>query len=386
MKKQKLTYIANLRLPTEKAHSIQIMKMCEAFSLQDVEVELIIPSKRNNLGELEVFKYYGIQKPFKVKRIPSTDLLGGTILFGQLFYWIDLVTFLISLYFKSRIEKGSIIYSRDPILLLPFSWRDYRLVVEIHSLPVRRRFFLKLLSRASIVVVLTKYLKDVLVDSGFSENIITVAPDGVDIKAFGLNLSKEEVRQKLGLPKEVLLVGYVGAFKTMGMEKGIDTALKSFKSFKGKATLVLVGGHETDIEFYKKIARDLAIAERVIFVGRVSPSMVPFYLKSFDVLIAPFPENQHYKYYMSPLKLFEYMASGVPIILSDLPSLREIVDKSSATFFQPGNPEDLAVAINHALNNPEESKKKVDKSLVLAQEHTWIRRAYDIFNFAKRLK
>lgn len=374
----RIYYIANLRLPTDKAHSVQIMKMCEAFALCGAEVELVVPNKRDNIGEPKIFEYYGVKKPFKMRKIPSTDLLGKTMLFGRLFYWIDLLTFLISLRFTSGFEKDAVIYSRDPILFLPFMGKGRKFLAEIHSLPERRYFFLKLLGRASGVITITRYLKKMLVETGLEENRIAVAPDGVDLEVFNLPLSKLEARRKLRLPEDKILVGYVGMLKTMGMEKGIATALESLKSLPRNLSLVLVGGHPVDVKFYKKSAEVSGLLDRAVFVGRVPPSLVPFYLKSFDLAIAPFPENKHYRYYMSPLKIFEYMASGVPIVVSDLPSIREVLDEESAVFFEPGNQADFAQAIEKALENPDSLAEKAREK---AKEYTWQRRAEKIIEF-----
>lgn len=382
---KKLKYIANLRLPTDKAHSIQIMKMCEAFASQGIDVELIIPDKRNNTEETEVFEYYNIKTPFKIRKISGTDFLGKTRNFGKVFYWIDLLVFLFSLYFTTHFEEGSIIYSRDPILFIPFLNlnREYRLQAEIHSLPARRYLFLKLLKFTKGIVVVTRYLKEMLIEHGFSEEKIIVAPDAVDLKAFDIIISKKEARDRLGLSENKILVGYVGMLKTMGMGKGIDVALASLKGLRPETELVLIGGDQKDIDSYKKLAKELGVHERVQFTGRVPYSSIPLYLKACDVLIAPFPETEHYKYFMSPLKLFEYMASGVPIIASDLPSLREIVDESMVNFVIPDDPKDLSRIITDVLNCYNDALNKAQKSLRGVQAYSWQKRAQNILSFIR---
>ena len=69
----KIIYIANVRMPTEKAHGIQIMKMCEAFSLAEFEVELVVPWRFNKIEE-NAFDFYGVKRNFKIKKIFSLDL------------------------------------------------------------------------------------------------------------------------------------------------------------------------------------------------------------------------------------------------------------------------------------------------------------------------
>jgi glycosyltransferase involved in cell wall biosynthesis len=81
---------------------------------------------------------------------------------------------------------------------------------------------------------------------------------------------------------------------------------------------------------------------------------------------------------MSPLKLFEYMASQRPIISSDLPSVREILDESNCLFCKPDNHKDLAVKILKLIKDSELSKKIANKAFRDVQKYTWDRRVKKI--------
>ena len=70
----KIAYIQNVRIPTERAHGIQIMKMCEALARLGHDVELIVP-RRSNLLKENPFNYYGIRKTFKIRKLPCLDLI-----------------------------------------------------------------------------------------------------------------------------------------------------------------------------------------------------------------------------------------------------------------------------------------------------------------------
>ena len=70
----KLFYITNARIPTEKAHGLQIMQMCEAFARQGFDVELVLPMRKNPIKK-DVFLYYGINKNFSIKYLSSPDWL-----------------------------------------------------------------------------------------------------------------------------------------------------------------------------------------------------------------------------------------------------------------------------------------------------------------------
>jgi glycosyltransferase involved in cell wall biosynthesis len=86
---------------------------------------------------------------------------------------------------------------------------------------------------------------------------------------------------------------------------------------------------------------------------------------------------------MSPLKLFEYMASGTPILASRMPSLEEILDDNSAYFFEPDNINDFKIKLAHIIENQAEAQKIGNQAAIDVREHTWTKRAAHILNFLK---
>jgi glycosyltransferase involved in cell wall biosynthesis len=400
---KKLIYIANARIPTEKAHGIQIMKMCEALAQCDannankankIEVELLTPRRFNSINQ-DPFEYYDAERVFEIKRLPCLDLVYfGLEKFGFL---IQTVTFLISAKIYLFFKRYDILYTREQLVGLFF--KDF--ILEIHSLPSNiKTFHKKIWQKAKTLIVLTSFIKKRLVEAGVKEDKILVAPDGVDLEKFqiqnyqakvpksqddfGIASLKLKIREELGLPQDKILIGYVGMLKTMDMEKGIDVAIQSLKFLDENYILVLVGGKREDIEFYKKQAEESNLSSRVFFIGWVKHKLVPLYLKSFDILITPFPENKHYKFYMSPLKIFEYMASGAPIIASDLPSIREILNENNAVLVEPDNAEKLAEGIKKVLLNKDLADKISKQALEDVQGYTWQKRAEKILEFISR--
>ncbi|HEC30650.1 MAG TPA: hypothetical protein ENI66_01385, partial [Candidatus Yonathbacteria bacterium] len=73
-KLSKIVYVTNTRLPTEKAHGLAMMKLCEAFANVGHEVDVIAPYMWRKSGG-DVFKYYGAKKNFKISKIPTIDLM-----------------------------------------------------------------------------------------------------------------------------------------------------------------------------------------------------------------------------------------------------------------------------------------------------------------------
>jgi glycosyltransferase involved in cell wall biosynthesis len=107
--------------------------------------------------------------------------------------------------------------------------------------------------------------------------------------------------------------------------------------------LVLVGGRPFEVEELRAEARRLGLAEDAVrFVGQQGPEEVVLYLNAADVLTIP---DTVTTITASPLKLFEYMAVGRPILLRELPALREILDDESAVFVPPGDPAAFTAAL-----------------------------------------
>ena len=368
-------------MPIAHAHGFQVMQMAEAFVQNDCEVEIVAPM-RVNPEKRDAFSYYNIKKTFSIKKLPCLDLI--FLNDSNIFFWIQTVTFLIFSWFFLQSKRYDILYTREQATGLFF--KDF--VLEIHSLPKKiKPFHKKIWKKARALVVLTPFIKERIVSWGLPPDKILVSGDGVNLEKFNINLSHEEAREKLNLPKGKKLIGYVGAFRTLGMEKGLNIAIEAMKILPtDNSVLVLVGGHPADIEYYKKMVENLKIENRVIFIGRVSYDLVPAYLAAFDTLIAPFPENEHYSFYMSPMKIFEYMAAKKPIVSTDLPSLRGIIGEGEALLVKPGRVGELAEGLEKVLNVHRLAEEMSEKAFNRVRELTWQKRAESILNFIKNEK
>ena len=219
---------------------------------------------------------------------------------------------------------------------------------------------------------------------GIPENKIVVLGDSADLSQFANLPSKQECRRLLGLPQDRPIIGYIGRFLTLGVEKGIPElvqALADLPLINGEEPLLLcVGGPMDLVPSYLDLARFYGAPEsRLRFVDRVPNREVPLWIRSFDIAVAPFPKSEHYSYYMSPLKLFEYMAGGVPILTTDLPSIREVLKhRETAWLVQPGNPADLAESIKHLINNSCLKNRLSSAACKAVSKHTWQQRASTI--------
>lgn len=377
-KSVKLLYLSTARIPDDWAHVIQMLTMCEAFADAGVEVELVVP-RRARTPKTDPFTYAGVKPNFKITRLFCIDLFAGTE--GKFYYWLRTLSFFIAAKLYLLVKRYDVLYTREHQAGLFFRGFIY----EIHAVPRANDVYWRLVHRARGLVVLTNFIRDRFVKQGIPESHILVAPDAVRVEAFDLQASREEARKELALP-EGYLMGYVGTLKTMQMEKGVACAIGALATLPPDVTLVVVGGEPQDIAEYRALASKEGVSARVIFTGKMPHTEVPLYLHAFDAVVAPFPDFEHYRYFMSPLKIFEYMAAGVPMVVSDLPSLREVLSEKTARFIPPADAPALADSIRELRAHPEAARALAELAYEDARTRfSWNHRAERILTFIRDL-
>jgi glycosyltransferase involved in cell wall biosynthesis len=141
---------------------------------------------------------------------------------------------------------------------------------------------------------------------------------------------------------------------------------------------VIVGGHpaEHDRGRLETLSATLGIGDRVQFTGFVHRRDVAPILERADVLVMPHTATPVSERYASPLKLFEYMATGKPIVASDLAAVREVLsDGDNACLVRAGDPESLASGIANVLEHPDLAERIARRAFDAAVKFTWARRA-----------
>jgi glycosyltransferase involved in cell wall biosynthesis len=163
--------------------------------------------------------------------------------------------------------------------------------------------------------------------------------------------------------------------------KGVDTLLHAAAA-DSEAQYVLVGGteevgaNEPDIERLKGLAHRLNVADRVQFTGWVPYREVSQLLRDAAVTVIPLPDTPFGRYFTSPLKLFDYMAAGVPIVASDLPSLRDVLKhETNALLVPPGNHLALADAVKRLRTDPPLARRLADQARDDVRQYSWDARA-----------
>jgi len=367
----KVAYIAHNRIPTEKAHGIQIMNTCSALAKHGAEVELVIPTRRNHI-KVDSFVYYGIEKNFTIKKLFSFDL----IRYGSLGYRIQHFSFIISTILYGLRTRADIYYSRDETALLFLRWIGKRVVWETHEGRYNPSTRL-LIKRVAGIVGITKGLKDFYQEKGVPEQKIVVAHDAVDISQFNLPLSPQEARAKVGLPLNKKIVTYTGSLYLYKW-KGVDVLLEAASYFGKEYVFVLVGGNEKEIAHIKEKYQN----KNIMPVGHRPHKDIPFYLKASDVLVIPNKKGDIIsERFTSPMKLFEYMASGVPIVASKLPSIEEVLSTRNAALVPPNDPGALAYGIKRLATDHDYTLKLRTQAFDDVRHYTWERRAQTIYSF-----
>jgi glycosyltransferase involved in cell wall biosynthesis len=401
----RLIYLANARIPTEKAHGLQIVKMCEAFASQGLSVELLHPARHDPgpMGQVkDIWEYYGLQRNFSRKSFPCLDLqaalfyrrIGGTA--AYLAFWLQTLTYALALMPYLACQNADVYYTRDLALasLLSVVKRSQRLRIfyEAHTLPpsgLAQGLVAWVARRIGGVVVLTRGLKEAYESLAIPAKAFVVAPDGVALNRFRLESGMEEARRLLDLPLERKIIGYVGRFHTMGMDKGLGLLVRAAGKLQKYGVwdlaLCFVGGPLEMATQYRVLAEEADLGnDSLILVDQVPMAQIPYYLQAFDICAMPFPWTEHFAYFASPIKLFEYMASGRPIVATDLPAIREILrDGDNAILVPPGDVEALAQGIQRVLQDQDLAVRLARQAFLDVQQYTWSKRAEKIMAIFK---
>jgi glycosyltransferase involved in cell wall biosynthesis len=177
-------------------------------------------------------------------------------------------------------------------------------------------------------------------------------------------------------PRRPPLVAYAGHLYPW---KGVDVLIEALAQVPAPALRGrIIGGHaaEPDLARLRTRAEQLGLAGRVEFTGFQPPPVVAAELAAADVLVLPNRGTAVSARYTSPLKLFEYLAAGRPIVASDLPALREVLrDNENARLVPPDDPRALAEALLAVTRDPALAVRLARGAFDTAAEYSWDRRA-----------
>jgi len=383
----RIIYITKARLPTEKAYGTSMVKTCEALAKIGADVEILVPKCGNKKAPNDVFSYYAVDKIFKVRYLPIFDLISMGWRGG---FWVNHISFLFSILLRNLGNKQKcIILARDELAAFFLKLKGYRVFYDMHGFPERKRWFWKqMLWRVDGIIATNKWkVEQCVMLFGIPREKMIIAPNGFDPALFEFHESKQEERYKLGLPHDKKIVMYTGhLYDWKGAGTLLETAHLYHKSnTTSKVLFVFVGGTGKELDDFRKKARGL---KNVFILGHKPYVEIPRYLKAADVLVLPnsrVSKSARFAVYSrndtSPIKLFEYMASGTPIVASDLPSIREIVNEASVVFVSPDDSSAFNKGIEKMLYGGESAKRIAAQARQYSLKYTWDKRAECIIQF-----
>ena len=364
----RIAFISNSIIPSRTANSIQVIKMCEAFSDQGHEVVLLAPEMHDKYEKnvLNVYEFYGVKRNFEIKKLwcPKIKL--------RVFFYTLSIFFYLFLNKRFNLVYGRFLYGCYVATLLKND-----IIFETHIPNYKKKkyelkIFEKIIKSKYLkkFVVISQSLKEMFLENGYlNESIIHVAHDGADEVLDFYN--KIEL---LGNKKN-LKVGYVGhLYKGKGMEVIASIA----KKIDDDIEIHIVGGLDKDICYWKKKITN----KNIYFYGHVPHKEIGQYINALDIcllpnqkIVLPFGADQssdsiNISHYTSPLKLFEYMSHKKAIIASDLKVLKEVLNSKNSILI---NPSDINGWINaiRELKDISKREKIANHAYIDFRKYTW---------------
>ncbi|HYU57536.1 MAG TPA: glycosyltransferase family 4 protein [Actinomycetota bacterium] len=205
-----------------------------------------------------------------------------------------------------------------------------------------------------------------------------VLPNGVDGALFARLPGAAEARAFLGLPADAPVVGFAGSLRPW---HGLEVAVEALRELPG-VVLAVAGEGEVRAGLEER-ARRLGVADRVVWIGQLPHQLIPGFLAALDVAVLPYPALPDFAF--SPLKLYEYLAAGIPVVASDLGQVRAVLEDGQGVLVPPGQPAVLADAVREVLGDLGAARERAARvRRVALEEHTWERRARSLTEFVQR--
>ena len=370
----KIHYHSGATLPSSAAKAVHVMKMCRALAAQGHDVTLFGKGSKA-VPDTDVFKRYGVDENFLLKRAGNLTVPGVS---GLWRIWQNRQKVM-------RTGQPDLAYGRDPLGLLFSTKTDTPVIYEAHQIPAMRSHkwaLRKLMQRPGFsgLVAISAALKQDLLHEypQLKPDQILVAHDGADCPASRSDPS--DIGGRANVPR----IGYTGSLHP---GKGAEIMCEMAKQMP-HIDVHICGGTEGQIAELKNAYEQ----KNLYFHGHVDHGDLPGYLTAFDVVCAPYQREVRIKSgadisrWISPMKLFEYMAAQKPIICSDLPVIREILTSdANAVLVAPDDIRGWCAAADELISKPDYAQKLARKGYEdLESLYTWDKRAQSILAFASQ--
>jgi glycosyltransferase involved in cell wall biosynthesis len=358
MSGETIWFLAPFRLPSEHAHSIQILNTCLALAAEGARIRLFVKRDpaRPGLSVEESLATYGLKphEGLRIEWLPTThNPLQGVILRWKIF----------------RSKERPVFYVRHLRLASTAKGRGL-VLTELHKIEDDTR---KAVLASDGVVTITSALRDT-VKAKFDVRVpVEVIPDAVDLARFPPVTGRHPPR-----------LVYTGQFQDW---KGVDVLVRSLKLLPSLPAL-MIGGREGEDPLRNQLmalAAQEGVADRIEWTGYLPQAEIPRRLRGGDIGVVSTRAFNGQDLAASPLKLFEYMSAGLPIVASDLPSLRDVIRPGeNGMLFKEGDPASLAAAVRRLTEEPARGEALAARAREEAiARYSWQARATHILQFIR---
>ena len=339
----KIFYIGQFPIPSLYANSVQVVKMCAAFAEVGHQVVLLIPGDPRSAPDIDgICKHYGVPNAFQVDHVAHGDYRWASHVYAG------------RAVRKALNHRPDLIYSRVAAACCIAGAFNCPTIYESH-MPVRgivSRVSFQLLVRFysfKRLVCISQSLADYYQTTyGLPATHIVVAHDGADIQCPDIDHLSVPANQS-GAPH----IGYFGSLGSRESGRGIDLIQMLAKHFPA-AQFDIVGGNPGEVIYWKNTIG----LPNVTFHGRLPHSSLPEMYRKCDILLAPYQRKvvvvggTDTSSWMSPLKIFEYMAAGKATVCSDITVLREVLEPDrTALLVSPDNLDAWIMALTRLIGD-----------------------------------
>jgi glycosyltransferase involved in cell wall biosynthesis len=233
------------------------------------------------------------------------------------------------------------------------------------------------------VIVVSRRLQEFVASCGVPASRIHVLPNAVDPSRFVSADDGKAIRVRYHLHGK-RVIGFVGSLKPW---HGTETLLEAFRALYATApnTHLLIVGDGPKREGLEQYARSNGLNGAVTFTGNVPYDDIPHYIATMDITVAPYIPNENF--YYSPIKIFEYMVMGKPVVAGRIGQVEELIaDGETGVLFEPGNVGQLTAALARLTDDVQLCRHLGEKASAWVQkERTWDNNAREVIAIAQEL-
>lgn len=369
-------------LPDPRARFIQAVNTCHALAVAGSEVIMFAGIKKGHSPE-SILDFYGLpgNAGIEIRKLPMLRMEGLFRFSWHGLFYSALLLNLAAMRLKRRravvflrhLKLAGFIMGFKKMLKVPMIFEAHEIFHLGATVPARRERTRRLegfvYNEADAIISISGTIPDYLRSEGIFTGDVHVISDGVRKEWFCS-----------GGERAGSYICYAGS---LYLWKGVDVLIKAMRYLPGERLVVVGGGSRLDE--LKRLASVESVSDRVSFTGAVPHEAVRGYLLGAKVAVLPNVLDGPSRF-SSPLKLFEYMACGVPVVASDIPAFTEIIShKKNALLFEPGNAGALAGCVRELSENPATASALAAAAGEEAEKYTYEKRAQRISEIIKSI-